>query len=101
MAPKLFIKGLPLSTSDDRLREVFAEAGGVESAAVVMDRDTARSRGVGFVEMVSAEAAVEAVRKFNGQTIDGRTVTVENATSPGAHGGRNGRAHRSSVGVGR
>ena len=95
MAHKLFIGGLAFSTTKDRLREVFAEAGGVESAAVVMDRDTGQSRGFGFVEMASAEAAAEAVRKFNGQTIDGRTLKVEMATSTGSGGGRSGGGYRS------
>jgi len=54
MAQKLFIGGLACSTSTERLREVFAQAGVVESAAVVMDRETGRSRGFGFVEMATA-----------------------------------------------
>jgi cold-inducible RNA-binding protein len=87
MAHKLFIGGLAFSTSDDRLREVFTQAGAVESAAVVKDRDTGQSRGFGFVEMESAEAAAEAVSKFNGQTVDGRTLKVEIANSKGAGGG--------------
>src|SRR3970040_1170807 len=57
MAHKLFIGGLAFSTSDERLRELFAVAGGVESAAVVTDRDTGRSRGFGFVEMAAGEGA--------------------------------------------
>jgi len=90
MAHKLFIGGLAFSTSTDRLREVFAEAGAVESAAVVMDRDTGQSRGFGFVEMASAEAAAEAVKKFNGKDLDGRTLKVEVANSTGAGGSRSG-----------
>ena len=57
MAQKLFIGGLSFSTSNERLREVFAQAGAVESAAVVTDRETGRSRGFGFVEMATAEEA--------------------------------------------
>jgi cold-inducible RNA-binding protein len=87
MAHKLFIGGLPFSTSSDRLREVFAEVGGVESATVVMEQDTGRSRGFGFVEMASAEEADAAVKKFNGQDMDGRRLTVEMAKSGGAAGG--------------
>ena len=90
MAHKLFIGGLAFSTSNDRLREVFAEAGEVQSAAVVTDRDTGQSRGFGFVEMSSAEEANEAVRKFNGQQVDGRTIRVELANSSGTGGGRGG-----------
>ena len=90
MAHKLFIGGLAFATSNDRLREVFAQAGEVESAAVVVDRDTGQSRGFGFVEMVSAEEAQEAVKRFNGQTVDGRTLRVELATSSGGGGSRGG-----------
>ena len=89
MAHKLFIGGLAFSTSDERLREVFAAAGGVESAAVVTDRDTGRSRGFGFVEMATAEGAAEAVKQFHGQAVDGRTLKVELSTSTGG-GSRNG-----------
>ena len=94
MAHKLFIGGLAFSTSNDRLREVFAEAGDVESATVVTDRDTGQSRGFGFVEMASAEAATEAVKKLNGREVDGRTLRVEPANSPAAG------ARRSSGGGG-
>ena len=90
MAHKLFIGGLAFSTSNDRLREVFAQAGAVESASVVTDRDTGQSRGFGFVEMASAEDAAEAVKKFNGKDVDGRTLKVEVANSTGAGGGRSG-----------
>ena len=90
MAHKLFIGGLSFSTSDDRLRELFARGGGVESAAVVMDRETGRSRGFGFVEMATAEEADAAVKKYNGQEVDGRTLKVELANSAGSGGGRSG-----------
>ncbi|HKZ07866.1 MAG TPA: RNA-binding protein [Methylomirabilota bacterium] len=95
MAHKLFIGGLAFSTSDDRLREVFAQAGDVESASVVKDRDTGQSRGFGFVEMASAEAAAEAVKKFDGQQVDGRTLKVEAANSKGAGGSTGGGGYRS------
>ena len=90
MAHKLFVGGLAFSTSSERLREIFTEAGSVESAAVVTDRDTGQSRGFGFVEMATAEEASEAVKKFNGRELDGRTVRVELANSKGAGGGRSG-----------
>ena len=101
MAQKLFIGGLSFSTSDDRLRELFAAAGTVESAAVVTDRDTGRSRGFGFVEMSTAEEAAEAVKKFNGQEVDGRTLKVELANPSGSGGGgRSGGGYRSGGGGG-
>jgi cold-inducible RNA-binding protein len=91
MAHKLFIGGLSFSTSEQSLRELFATAGGVESAAVVTDRDTGRSRGFGFVEMATAEEADAAAKKFNGQIVDGRTLKVEVANSAGSGGaGRGG-----------
>lgn len=83
MAHKLFVGGLSFSTSDERLRELFATAGGVESATVITDRDTGRSRGFGFVEMATAEEADAAAKKFNGQMVDGRTLKVEVANSSG------------------
>jgi cold-inducible RNA-binding protein len=100
MAHKLFIGGLAFSTSNDRLREVFTEAGSVESASVVTDRDTGQSRGFGFVEMASAEEAAAAVKKFNGQQVDGRTLKVEIANSKGAGGGAGGGGFRSRGGGG-
>jgi len=101
MAQKLFIGGLSFSTSDERLRELFAAAGTVESAAVVTDRDTGRSRGFGFVEMSTAEEAAEAVKKFNGQEVDGRTLKVELANPSGSGGGgRSGGGYRSGGGGG-
>jgi RNA recognition motif-containing protein len=87
MAHKLFVGGLNFATSNERLRELFAEAGQVESATVVTDRETGRSRGFGFVEMGSAEEAEQAISKFNGQEIDGRRLQVEKAKEGGAGGG--------------
>jgi len=93
MAVKLFVGGLSFSTSNDRLREVFAATGTVESASVVTDRDTGRSRGFGFVEMATPEDAEAAINKLNGSTLDGRTIQVEKAKSPGgaSRGGGGGR----------
>jgi RNA recognition motif-containing protein len=96
MAHKLFIGSLAFSTSTERLRELFAEAGTVESAAVVNDRDTGQSRGFGFVEMATAEEADQAVKRFNGHTLDGRQLKVELAKpsaagGPRRSGGRGGR----------
>ena len=63
MAQKLFVGGLPFSTSNDQLRDLFAEVGEVASATVVTDRDTGRSRGFGFVEMSTNEGAEEAISR--------------------------------------
>src|SRR5215207_6710154 len=96
MAVKLFIGGLSYSTSNDRLREAFAAVGSVESAAIVTDRDTGRSRGFGFVEMATDEDADQAVSRLNGTSLDGRTIKVEKATgsAPGGGGGGGGRGPR-------
>jgi RNA recognition motif-containing protein len=87
MSQKLFIGGLAFSTSTERLREAFTAAGQVESAAVVTDRDTGRSRGFGFVEMATAEEADKAIAQFNGKDLDGRQLRVEKASAGGARGG--------------
>jgi RNA recognition motif-containing protein len=96
MAQKLFVGGLPFSTSNDQLRSLFAECGEVASATVVTDRDTGRSRGFGFVEMATPEAADEAINKFNGRDYEGRRLQVEKAKSPSAGGGGGGRPARSA-----
>ena len=90
MAQKLFVGGLAFSTSTERLREVFAAAGQVESAAVVTDRDTGRSRGFGFVEMTTSEEADQAIAQFNGKDLDGHQLRVEMASPGGSRGGGGG-----------
>jgi RNA recognition motif-containing protein len=78
MAVKLFVGGLSFSTSNERLREIFAATGSVESAAVVTDRDTGRSRGFGFVEMAQADGT-KAIAELNGHTISSRPLRVNEA----------------------
>ncbi|OGK84165.1 MAG: RNA-binding protein [Candidatus Rokubacteria bacterium GWC2_70_16] len=88
MAVKLFVGGLSFSTSNEGLRAAFAAVGAVESASVVTDRDTGRSRGFGFVEMATAEEANEAVSRLNGTSLDGRQIKVEVAKGPTGGGGQ-------------
>lgn len=90
MAVKLFVGGLSYSTSTESLRDAFAAVGSVETATIVTDRDTGRSRGFGFVEMATPEDADQAVNRLNGSSLDGRTIKVEKATGagPGGGGGR-------------
>ena len=90
MAQKLFVGGLPFATSNDQLRDLFAEIGEVASATVVTDRDTGRSRGFGFVEMATPEEAEQAISRLNGTNLDGRTIQVEKAKAPGTGGGGRG-----------
>jgi RNA recognition motif-containing protein len=100
MAVKLFIGSLSFSTSTERLRETFARVGTVESASVVTDRDTGRSRGFGFVEMATTEDANEAVARLNGSELDGRRIKVELAKAGGGPGGGGGGGPRRSGGGG-
>ncbi len=79
MAKKLYVGSLSYSTDDASLKNFFSGAGTVESASVVMDRMTGRSRGFGFVEMSTDEEAAHAVEMFNGQDLDGRKIIVNEA----------------------
>src|SRR2546423_12204321 len=79
MGNKLYVGNLPFSATDDSLKEMFAQAGQVESARIITDRDTGRSKGFGFVEMSSEAEASDAIKKFNGTELDGRALTVNEA----------------------
>ncbi|MBI5079317.1 RNA-binding protein [Candidatus Wolfebacteria bacterium] len=79
MAKKLYVGGLSYSTVDGTLKEVFSQAGTVESATVIIDKMSGRSKGFGFVEMSTEEEAQKAIEMFNGKELDGRTVTVNEA----------------------
>ena len=79
MAKKLYVGGLSYSTNEDTLRNEFSKAGTVESATVIMDRMSGRSKGFGFVEMATDEEAKKAIEMFNGKDFDGRNVTVNEA----------------------
>lgn len=100
MATKLYVGGLPYSTQEDALKEIFAQAGNVTSAVIIMDKMSGRSKGFGFVEMATDEEAQKAVSMLNGQEFEGRKLTVNEArpmeTRPprtggsGGYGGGNG-----------
>lgn len=79
MGKRLYIGGLPYSTTEDILRESFAKAGTVDSASIVKDKMTGRSRGFGFVEMATDDEAAKAIEMWNGKQLDGRTLTVNEA----------------------
>ena len=79
MAKKLFVGGLSYATTEATLKETFSQAGTVESAAVITDKMSGRSKGFGFVEMSSEEEAQKAIEMFNGKEIDGKNVTVNEA----------------------
>jgi RNA recognition motif-containing protein len=76
MSMKLYVGNLAFETSGENLRQHFAQAGTVETATVVEDRDTGRSRGFGFVEMSSKEEGEAAIQQFNGNDLNGRNLTV-------------------------
>ncbi len=79
MAKKLYVGGLPYSTNEQALREAFSQAGTVESATIIIDRMSGRSKGFGFVEMASDEEAQAAIDMWNGKEFEGRTLTVNEA----------------------
>ena|SRR3990167_10839502 len=76
---KLFVGGLPFSTTDDELQQLFAAHGTVASAKVITDRDSGRSKGFGFVEFESDEEGKAAEKALNNTEVGGRTVTVNEA----------------------
>jgi RNA recognition motif-containing protein len=79
MGKKLYVGNLPYGVGDSELQTMFAPHGAVQSAQVIMDRDTGRSKGFGFVEMDSGEQAQAAITALNGQEVDGRALTVNEA----------------------
>jgi RNA recognition motif-containing protein len=100
MAQKLFIGGLSFNTTNEGLREFFAQIGNVTSASVVTDQFSGRSRGFGFVEMATPEEAEQAVRQLNGRELDGRQLKVEMAKSKGSGAGAAGGYRREGGGGG-
>jgi len=79
MAKKLYVGGLPYSTTEDQLRDAFAQAGAVSSAVIIMDKMSGRSKGFGFVEFAADDDAMKAIDLWNGKDFDGRTLTVNEA----------------------
>lgn len=102
MAARLYVGNLPYSVTEEKLKELFAEAGTVESVSLPTDRDTGQKRGFGFVEMTTSGDAEEAIRKFDGYTLDNRQLRVnlarEREERPrgggGGYGGRREGARR-------
>ena len=94
MGNKLYVGNLAYSVRDESLQESFGQFGTVTSAKVMMDRDTGRSKGFGFVEMGSVEAAQAAIRGMHGKSVDGRALVVNEARPreerPGGFGGGGG-----------
>ena len=93
MNKKLYVGGLAYSVTDDQLRQLFVSHGTVESAKVITDRESNRSRGFGFVEMSTPEEAEKAIASLNGTQVDGRSLTV-NMSKPKEDSGRGGGGQR-------
>ena len=90
MSIKLYVGNLSFNTTNEDLHQLFSQAGTVETANVVEDRDTGRSRGFGFVEMASKEEAEAAIAQFNGKEFGGRALTVNEARPREDRGGGRG-----------
>src|SRR5215475_11608270 len=109
MATKLYVGNLSFRTTSDELREAFSTVGTVESASVIEDRETGRSRGFAFVEMSTPEEAAAAIEQFNGKDFGGRNLTVNEAKprtdrgggGRGGYGGGSGRGGYRGGGGGR
>ena len=99
MSNKLYVGNLSFRVTSEDLQEHFSTAGAVESANVVMDRETGRSRGFGFVEMADEDAANAAIAQFNGQEYDGRNMVV-NEARPREDSRNGGGGRRNSYGGG-
>ena len=92
MAKKLYVGGIPYSSTDETLKDAFSKAGTVVSATIIMDKMTGRSKGFGFVEMENDADAAAAIDMWNGKDFDGRNLTVNEARpmEPRAPRGNNG-----------
>ncbi|MFO1519019.1 MAG: RNA-binding protein [bacterium] len=109
MAKKLYVGSLPYSTTETQLRELFEPFGTIESVRLISDKFTGKSKGFGFVEMESDEAAEQAIAGVNGKELDGRTLVVNEARPEqprerggfGGGGGRGGFGGRGGGGGGR
>ncbi|MFA7568213.1 MAG: RNA-binding protein [Alkalispirochaeta sp.] len=100
MAKTLYVGNLNFRTDEEGLRTAFSEFGNVTDSRIVMDRDTGRSRGFGFVEMEDDQAAETAIERMNGADLDGRPLRV-NEAQPRSEGGRSGGGGRGGYGGGR
>jgi cold-inducible RNA-binding protein len=98
---KIYVGGLPYQTDDDQLTQIFASYGEIASARVIMDRDTGRSKGFGFVEMNDDAAAKKAIAELNEADLGGRTITVNEARPMEQRSGGGGGGYRGGGGGGR
>ncbi len=101
MSMKLYVGNLPESMTDDKLKEIFTEAGPVASAKVITDRYTGQPRGFGFVELETKSDGQRAISMFNGKDVDGHTLKVNEARPQAKGGGGGGRFGGGGGGGGR
>jgi len=94
MTRKLFVGGLSWNTNDDGLRQAFSSFGDIDEAKVILDRETGRSRGFGFVTFLDATSARSAIEEMNGATVDGRNIKVNEAEERQRTGGGGGGGDR-------
>ncbi len=97
---KIYVGGLPYQTDDDQLTQIFSSYGEIASARVIMDRDTGRSKGFGFVEMNDDAAAKKAIAELNEADLGGRTITVNEARPMEQRSGGGGGGYRGGGGGG-
>jgi len=102
MSKKLYIGNLSQGVSEEDLRVNFSSIGGVRSVSIIKDKFTGTSKGFGFVEMETEEGAAEAIKKFNGGELDGKTIVVNEARPKGdaGSGGRSGGSYSQNRGYG-
>ena len=100
MAKKLYVGNLAFQTTSQDLQQLFAQAGTVESASVIEDRDTGQSKGFAFVEMSTEEEAASAIQQFNGREVAGRALKVNEARPRENRGGGGGRGFGGNRGGG-
>lgn len=98
MGKKLYVGNLSYSVDSNQLNDLFAQSGSVESANVIMDRDSGRSKGFAFVEMSEASEAQDAIGKYNGFSLDGRAMNVSEAKPQENRSPRSGGSFRSRPG---
>jgi RNA recognition motif-containing protein len=101
MGKRLYVGNLSYNTTEMGLRETFGQIGTVADAKIVMDRETGRPRGFGFVEMSSDQEAQEAIQQLNGRELDGRAINVNEAQERAGGGGGGGRGGGGGGGGGR
>jgi len=94
MAKKLYVGNLSYSTTEEQIRGLFSQAGEVDSVSLITDRETGRAKGFGFVEMNTDEGSKEAIKRFNGYTLNERNLTVNQAHPREDRSGSGGRSYR-------